>query len=341
MGSSKQEIVTPIPTELQDALHNFDHEALRIVGRWLSELEGRSIPTVMYHYTTDAGLRGILGSGKLWLTDIFALNDPSELRHGFSLATDILDDEAKKGPDEYRLFAENFRDALEQEKEGREGIERSAHYFVCSFSKDGNDLGQWRAYADDGHGYALEFDASPLEKAFTGSSRAQTTAKALASNGEGFPVTYSDIRLSDLQRRMIQRVLPLTSLPHGRSLTPDALLRYWAALLTKCAVHLLHASVYFKHEAYSNEKEYRFLEMHRADLEPRVERRIRNYQLIKYREFDWRTAGAGAGILKKILVGPAADYEKARAFAEQCLRDFGYTDVPIVPSGIPYRSYAR
>jgi hypothetical protein len=33
-------------------------------------------PPIIYHYTNDAGLRGILESGKLWLTDIFDLNDP-------------------------------------------------------------------------------------------------------------------------------------------------------------------------------------------------------------------------------------------------------------------------
>jgi hypothetical protein len=47
-----------------------------------------------------------------------------------------------------------------------EGIENIANFFVCSFSKDGNDLSQWRSYADDGRGYVLGFDTQALEQAF-------------------------------------------------------------------------------------------------------------------------------------------------------------------------------
>jgi hypothetical protein len=32
------------------------------------------------------------------------------------------------------------------------GIEAAGHFFICCFSGDGDDLGQWRAYADDGRG---------------------------------------------------------------------------------------------------------------------------------------------------------------------------------------------
>ncbi len=40
------------------------------------------VPTALYHYTDGQGLPGILQSGCIRLTDIFELNDPSELRHG-------------------------------------------------------------------------------------------------------------------------------------------------------------------------------------------------------------------------------------------------------------------
>jgi hypothetical protein len=45
---------------------------------------------MIYHYTNSAGLKGILESGNLWFSDIFGLNDPSELRHGLGCAIDIL-----------------------------------------------------------------------------------------------------------------------------------------------------------------------------------------------------------------------------------------------------------
>jgi hypothetical protein len=323
MESSRQESSAPIPLDMRVALNNFDSESLDIVRRWLSKLRERPVPTFIYHYTTDVGLRGILESGKLWLTDIFALNDPSELRHGFSLATDVLDDKAKSGPDEYRLFANNFKEAL------NEGIEISAHYFVCSFSACGDDLSQWRAYADNGCGYALEFNTEPLEKHFCQLARTST------SDGEAFPVTYDDNKLAEIHRQIIKEVLPITSLPRGKNLSHDALRMYWSGLLAKCAVHLLHPSLYFKHKAYENEKEYRFLELHRADASPDVKFRPRDYELIRYREFGWRSAAAGA--LKRIVVGPGADCKKSREYADQCLHDCGFSGVEIACSNIPYR----
>jgi Protein of unknown function (DUF2971) len=38
-------------------------------------------------------------------------------------------------------------------------------FFALSFSATFDELGQWRAYADDGRGYALGFDTEKLEGA--------------------------------------------------------------------------------------------------------------------------------------------------------------------------------
>ncbi len=159
----------------------------------------------------------------------------------------------------------------------------------------------------------------------------------LISDGGTFPVSYDDCRLSKIHGEIIEKVLPLTSLPHDRNLSRAALRVFWAQLLTKCAVHLLHASVYFKHKAYINEDEYRFLEMYRADVAPVVKFRARNYQRIKYLEFDWKSAGPD--VLKEIIIGPAADFEKSKRFAKDCLREAGIdpANVTVTQSQIPYK----
>jgi hypothetical protein len=74
-----------IPQEMADALGKFSDESGRINDTIVNDLVSkREVPPVIYHYTNDLGLRGILETGVFWLTDIFNLNDPSELRHGFS-----------------------------------------------------------------------------------------------------------------------------------------------------------------------------------------------------------------------------------------------------------------
>ena len=58
-------------------------------------LDSEPPPSTIYHYTTDQGLRGILENGSLWVTDIFSLNDPSELKHGLQIAEEALTATAK------------------------------------------------------------------------------------------------------------------------------------------------------------------------------------------------------------------------------------------------------
>jgi hypothetical protein len=53
--------------------------------------------------------------------------------------------------------------------------------------------------------------------------------------------------------------------------------------------------LFYKHEAYRNEQEYRFLQLHRGDVPaPDVKFRSRPYSLVRYREFDWKSVAAEA-----------------------------------------------
>lgn len=316
---------TNIPQEMKDALTKFDATAEGIVKSFLDTVESQEPPTIIYHYTNDVGFRGILETGKLWLSDIFNLNDPSELSHGFSHAVNILNGKAADGPPESQVFAKHFS-AFHQA-----GMQGSAHYFVCSFSADGNDLGQWRAYADNGRGYALGFDAKALEDIFT-----KENGVAIPNNCT-FSVTYKDAVLADIHRKMIDSMFDLISLPRGKHMESATRNTYMKELSVTLSVHVLRAALFFKHEAYRNESEYRFLQIHRADVPPpEVKRRYRSYELVKYREFDWKRVQAGA--LKQIVVGPAADPTKATRFAADCLAACNVENVEVVRSGIPYRA---
>jgi hypothetical protein len=315
-----------MPQDMQVALRDFDAAAGEIVKSFARTVESQGAPGVIYHYTNDAGLRGILETGRLWLSDIFSLNDPSELRHGLSYGVNILNGKAEDGPPEAKLFAKQFARFHES------GVERSAHFFVLSFSEDGDDLGQWRAYADNGRGYALGFSGKALENAFINNKG------VLIQNNSTYRVSYdADDVLADLHRQIIDNVFDRISLPQGRQMDAGAIQTYMVELSSLLSVHIMFAALFFKHKAYKNEKEFRFLQLYRADvLPPDVKRRYRSYELVKYREFDWRCVDAGT--LERIVVGPAADRKKGPRFAEECLAAFGCGGAEITPSTIPYRA---
>ncbi|MGC1860009.1 MAG: DUF2971 domain-containing protein [Methylocystis sp.] len=315
-----------VPSDLRMELQKFDEAADQIIASFVRTMEASPPPPIIYHYTNDVGLKGILETGQIWLTDIFNLNDPSELSHGFSHVVNILNCRAVDGPPESKTFSQligAFRT--------HGGIQAAAHYFVSSFSSTGDDLGQWRAYADNGRGYALGFDARELENAFT-----KDGDIPIPSNST-FSINYNDGKLAELHEELVESMFHLISLPRGRSLSREGIHEYMDELLALLSMHALRAGLFFKHEAYNNEKEYRFMQIHRADVPPpEVKFRTRPHSLVKYREFNWRRLAAGA--LKEIVIGPAADRNKGFQFATDCLRSFHGTTVEPVYSSIPYRA---
>ena len=115
-----------------------------------------------------------------------------------------------------------------------------------------------------------------------------------------------------------------------------SMIAYMTELSVYLSVHVLRTALFFKHEAYRNENEYRFLEIHKSDAPPKVERRSRSYELVKYRKFDWKRLQIGT--LKNIVIGPAADRTKAKRFATDCMAACHLGSVEIGYSQIPYRA---
>lgn len=314
---------TPLPAEMRAAIEAFNRNTDDIVNSFKPALDKQPPPSIIYHYTDDGGLRGIIETGKLWLTDVFTLNDPSELRHGLEPAIKLLTPKYDDTKPEIKQFSDNLEAML------RGGPEEVAELFVCCFSKACDDLGQWRAYADNGRGFALGFDAEVLEQAFV--------SAVPGPRRMTFPVNYGEDELREMHRKILEQALPLISMPRGRNLQREAINTYLSELLIYLSLPIFQAALFFKHAAYSNEREYRFLEMFQAKAEvPDLKYKGRPYSLTRYREFDWRTVAPAS--LKKIVLGPAADRAKAPQLARDCLRLFHVGTVGIESSKIPYRA---
>jgi len=313
-----------VPPDMRDALEKFGIDADHITHSLLEELQSQEPPAIIYHYTDDVGLRGILETGQLWLTDIFSLNDPSELSHGFSHAIKIINEKSANGSPGSRIFARHFTEFALQG-----GIRQVVRLFICSFSASGDDLGQWRAYADNGCGYALGFDAKALEHGFT------IDGLTPIPNNSTFYVRYKDAELREIDARIIDKMFDLISLPSGRGLPSDSIVAYMASLQILLTLHVLIAALFFKHEGYANEREYRFL--HAEEMHPPTTAKLRSrpYSLVRYQEFDWKKVSSQA--LREVVVGPAADRTKASHFAIDCLNLFCSGTVELKYSEIPYR----
>jgi hypothetical protein len=316
-----------LPNDVLAALDNFDVAQEAAFQPYLTALEAQT-PSPIFHYTSENGLKGILNAGTFWLTDAFQLNDPTELMHGLKILNVVIADVTKGGPPELALFRDKMKRFIDQG-----GVRKSAHYFVGSFSLLGDDLPQWRSYADGARGFAFQFDAGILEQSF-----AQPRGSAFST--ATFPVNYDDNEITNLYRSLVNLVAPLVSLPLQRQMTSDELRAYIVSLDVRFALGALHRNLFFKHPGYSSEREYRFLQVHQAFEDQPVETQLRQRgnETVRFRSLDWLAKAPNA--LQAVVIGPASvGLPAPRLRAREWLDAAGLQHVPIRDSELPYRAF--
>jgi hypothetical protein len=308
-------------------LEKFDEAASAIVVPYLESLNTVPPPERIFHYTNGAGLRGILQSGAVWLTHISGLNDPSELAHGLSHAIDALRTRARTLGSASESFLRALTDFVD-----RGGLQKSIRIHVCSFSAEGDDLSQWRAYGDDGLGFSLGFEAATLETAFGWPGGEKSERRG------SFPMCYDEARLRALNKKIVDQMANLVDLPLKRKVRQEDANEFWRELSVLLTLHSLHLATVFKHKAYASEREYRFMQFQAigSPIEG-LKHRVRGYETIPYIEFDWRAEASNS--LRHITIGPAADESRASEFIYRCVEEFKIQPVPTISrSSIPYRS---
>jgi hypothetical protein len=279
----------------------------------------------IYHYTDVKGALGILNSGRCWLTERAHLNDPSEIKYGADCAVTMAEELAGASPTDLRRFAATYL------KNGLNAGLRAFGFYVASFSFDPDDLGQWRAYADQGRGVALGFSSTAFDQDAPG----QTVLKP----PQTFALRYKRQILKEYQQRGIEHALALLEAPelrtdfsnHHRIAVP------W--IFTKLAILVVFNSVLFKHPAYGHEKEFRVLLLGEREI---IEKhslhrvRARHGEIVDYLDRPIHPGLSTPGVLTCIRVGPAAPDELV-AQVRGTIRSLGIPEPEIDRSDIPFR----
>jgi hypothetical protein len=107
---------------------------------------GRPVVGPVFHYSSAAGLLGMVSSGTVWASEASSLNDLAEVRQGWEAIRRVLP--TLPGGEGRELLESH----AEQPLSGRHEV------FVFSASTAGDDANQWRLYAEGGRGYVLELD---------------------------------------------------------------------------------------------------------------------------------------------------------------------------------------
>lgn len=113
-------------------------------------------PDLLFHYTSQQGLLGIIAQKAIWASDIHYLNDAAE----FAYAQGILYEEIEAIRESISREDAEFIDT-EQEFMG---AGKGNYVCVSSFSEIGDLLSQWRGYCPTGAGLSIGFDFSLLKQ---------------------------------------------------------------------------------------------------------------------------------------------------------------------------------
>jgi Protein of unknown function (DUF2971) len=315
------------PPPLQAALNQYE--------AWQNDYSKRqdtasTITEPLYHYTDARGLRGIFESQQLWFTDYRHLNDPSEFRHGLKIVRDIAGSLKQNAGDIKQFFLDQFIEILKPETfdKGEKGFE----FYIASFSRDPNDLGQWRAYADNGRGFAIGFAPRMfeiVEKPPTGKPAEQIGI-----------VTYTREEANALQTPPIEKAAEvfLTAAATNAGLVEKLEIDhpFMMGMIHRLMGTVTSGSLRTKHLAYKHEQEVRLIiPGPAAMLSSYVKTRLRGSEIVPYIPQPWEARVPGN--VAKIMIGPAAVLDTERTL-RKFLRTLGMEFDDISGSDIPYRA---
>ena len=276
---------------------------------------------IVYHYCSLEAFKSIIENECLWLCDIQKSNDSQECIYFDEVMSETIQQRIADLQNSAEVNSADLAD-LQKMKEIIEGHQfEQIPFYVCSFSRDGDLLSQWRGYADDGFGIALGFDASCLN------AKNGIIENHFSCNN----VFYGSIDAVTQQcSSHIDNMLTLIK-QHGSQEIP----------FISIASMLLDRPFY-KSNAFREENEFRIVLLHKAPSQTNFEftfskrkYRITNHQLSSYYEFSFKAVKDE--FLRKICLGPKCKVtpDDVRMFLNDC----GYQadNIDIIPSEATYR----
>jgi len=317
----------PLAPVLKDAVAAFTQWS----DSYLRAAETRNQVTApLYHYTDAAGLEGIVKNQQLWFTSYTHLNDPSEITYGMRIAKELLSEIGQASDPRIGMFCNMVNDLFTHEN-----MRGAFGFFIASFSMESDDLGQWRAYGDNGRGFALGLAPylfavedkpyrSPHENIFVA------------------PVVYGRQAAREHHTPAIEQAVRVVGdiIEHAPDLMADSnvgmpFFDEMGKMLI--ASQLIFNSLTIKHEAYQHEREVRLIIIgEHKKLMPYVSTRSRSGDIVPFIKSDMPIQAERS--IAEIVVGPAASVGAVDGVCALLTR---FNDAPesfVRRSSIPYRA---
>lgn len=271
----------------------------------------------VWHYTDGNGFLGILQSGRLYATQVSALNDSKETEY----ATDLFREEVKKaiaeqaGKNDVVSFFQSILEQIKEEPDNpTQGISK---FYVACFSSRPDDLNQWSKYTKASPGrFAIAFHPNGLKR---------------EPNSTLYRVIYDRAKLEDAVKKVVYATLDfyMSGLTGERAEKPEEWVRLFYLAWDEWIYKLAPLA---KDQQWDSEGELRIVhELKVADF-PDVRFSQKKSSLARYLPLDfpcWVKERVSRLPIAKVMVGPGENQASSRISAILLLEQMGYPNVPV------------
>jgi hypothetical protein len=282
----------------------------------VKEILSRQPPAVLYHYTTQGGLLGIVGTQEIWASHTQYLNDTREYRHAIDIVKEELANmEAEdRAGDEIRLLADMQKALV--------GIE-DINVCVCSFSANGDLLSQWRAYAERMSGFSIGF-SGPFLRTISESLKFWLV-----------PVLYRENDQRHLVRTLLEDVLAENV---QKAAIPDPKGKSRRPLGGNLVAYLNRYAPVLKHRSFEEEQEWRIISRPLPCGLERFDYRVGASMLIPYYRVPLSSTAQPFRI-EEVIVGPTPNPQRSIHSVMSLLVKHELLETSVRISEVRYRNW--
>ena len=291
---------------------------------------------LLYHYTDQRGLIGILESKTIWATHARYLNDTTEGKIVVEVVRKALQETLGGSPVKDK--------SMKKLQVNLKEIIANLHMFVTSFSENGDRLSQWRAYSGRNGGYSIGFrapylqdvgatfleknigwlrpDPKPLKRCQYRDENAKHSAAFASQQGKSGSTNPS----------VSEDCNPVNE----SKVASDAQTKQFATDLLSLVLELAAS---LKHKGFEEEEEWRIaLFLKEKTTSVALKFRPGNSMPVPYLEIDLPPKPWQRGV-EEVIVGPCPNPKEAVQSVESLLKSNHFAGVRVTPSGIPYRNW--